>query len=254
MKSLLENSRRILTGGHRGCSCGYQENTLAAMQEGRRRGADYLEIDIQYTADDKIVIYHDTCLEGKGGLHGYVQEHTLEELRAHIEINTLDEVLSWGMKNQIFFGLELKEVPIIMSEKNRRMLPKLIACVKAYKMEEQVFVFGANYQILKSLKSLEKQINIGLIVPFVPADPVLLMKEMDALIYLSYLYNMTPDIVRNLQSHGYYVDGSTVKDEQSMKLAVELGVNMLEVDDPSQWKAFQFNMGEKKEGIECQLY
>lgn len=249
MKHLLENSHRILTGGHRGCTCMYQENTLKAMKEGIKQGADYLEIDIQYTKDNKIVIYHDTCFNETLPVCGSVKDYTLKELREQIEINTLEEILTWGRENNVFFGLELKEIPVTMYEKSKQMLPTLISCIKEHDMLDQVFVFGANYQVLKELKVLEEQINIGIIVPFVPLDPVAMMKEMDALIYLSYVNNLTPEIVNDLKTNGYYIDGSTVKTEQTMELAINLGVDMVEVDDPYQWKDYLDKKDNRKVGV-----
>ncbi len=76
---------------------------------------------------------------------------------------------------------------------------------------------------------------MGLIVPFVPEDPVELMKRMDALIYLSYIYNMTPQIVCDLQNAGFYVDGAILKDKKWVEAAVRAGVNMFELDHPEKF-------------------
>lgn len=245
MKQLLETSNRILVGGHRGCLRSYQENTQKAMEEGIARGADYLEIDIQFTKDNQIVIYHDTCLEDKLKLIGNTSDYTLDALRKYTEINTLDEILAWGKSRSLYFGLELKEVPVQMQELSMKMLPSLIRCIKKYEMLQNVFVFGADYQVLKALKELEKQLMIGIIVPFVPYNPVALMQEMDASIYISYVYNLTPNIVKNLKDNGYYVNGSTLNTNRSMELALSLGVNMIEVDDPYTWKEFLLNKNGK---------
>ena len=241
MKRLLETSNRILVGGHRGCRRSYQENTREAMEEGITRGADYLEIDIQFTKDNQIVIYHDTCFEDKLKLIGSISDYTLDEIRKCIEINTLDEVLAWGKSKDLYFGLELKEVPIQMQHVCMRMLPSLIHCIKKYEMLQNVFVFGADYQVLRALKELEKELMIGIIVPFVPYSPVALMEEMDASIYISYVHNMTHDIVKDLKEKGFYVDGSTLKTERCMELALSLGVNMIELDDPYMWQEFLLN-------------
>lgn len=245
MKQLLETSNRILVGGHRGCLRSYQENTQKAMEEGIARGADYLEIDIQFTKDNQIVIYHDTCLEDKLKLIGCTSDYTLNALRKYTEINTLDEILAWGKSRSLYFGLELKEVPVQMQELSMKMLPSLIRCIKKYEMLQNVFVFGADYQVLKALKELEKQLMIGIIVPFVPYNPVALMQEMDASIYISYVYNLTLNIVKNLKDNGYYVNGSTLNTNRSMELALSLGVNMIEVDDPYTWKEFLLNKNGK---------
>ena len=65
MRKLIADRDHVLVGGHRGCACEYFENTIPAMKEGIRRGADYLEIDLQLTKDGEIVVYHDTELSKK---------------------------------------------------------------------------------------------------------------------------------------------------------------------------------------------
>ena len=55
------------------------------------------------------------------------------------------------------------------------------------------------------MKQLDPEVEIGLIVPFIPEDPVELMKSMDAMVYLTYIYNITPDMIDGLKVHGYYV-------------------------------------------------
>ena len=84
MNNLLRKADHILIGGHRGCECELPENSIAAMERGIRDGADYLEIDVQLTSDGVPVIYHDTRLEYKTDLTGYVHEHTEAELRAAV--------------------------------------------------------------------------------------------------------------------------------------------------------------------------
>ena len=74
--------------------------------------------------------------------------------------------------------------------------------------------------------------EIGLIVPFIPADPVELMKSMDAMVYLTYIYNITPDMICRLKAHGYYVSGAILREEKWMERAYACGVTMFEADDP----------------------
>ena len=76
-----------------------------------------------------------------------------------------------------------------------------------------------------------------MIVPYVPANPVQLMKEMDAVVYLSYIYNMTPAIIRDLQENGYYVSGAILREEKWVNRAMELKVNMFESDHPEWYQA-----------------
>ena len=232
MRKLIADRDHVLVGGHRGCACEYFENTIPAMKEGIRRGADYLEIDLQLTKDGEIVVYHDTELSKKCRLRGYIHEHTLEEMQKALPVNTLREVFSWASGKGICLALELKSVPVDMQERGFALVERLADLTGEYGMGEQVFAFGADYMVLKHLKQVNPEFHIGLIVPFVPADPVKLMEEMDAMVYLSYVYNMTPKIVEDLHRAGYFVDGAILREEKWTRLARELGVDMYESDRP----------------------
>ncbi|MDX6742998.1 glycerophosphodiester phosphodiesterase [Actinocorallia sp. A-T 12471] len=47
---------------HRGASAYAPENTVAAIREAGRRGADMIEIDVRQTKDGKVVVMHDATL------------------------------------------------------------------------------------------------------------------------------------------------------------------------------------------------
>lgn len=233
MKSLLEKAEHTLIGGHRGCACEYPENSIKAMEEGLRRGADYLEIDVQMTKDGVPVIYHDIYLQERTHLHGYVHEAEYAQMKEAVEgLCTLEEAMRWGAKKNAYFGLELKTLTYDMQHYSMKLLPKISKVLKDTGMTDHVFVFGIDYQLLKELRKIDREVPLGLIVPHVPADPVALMKEMDAVVYLSYIFNMSPKIIRELQEAGYYVSGSILREDKWVQEALKCKVNMFESDNP----------------------
>lgn len=56
-------SRPIIAVSHRGAAGTAPENTLAAIDEGHRLGAESVEIDVRLTSDEELVLMHDTTLE-----------------------------------------------------------------------------------------------------------------------------------------------------------------------------------------------
>ncbi|MGW5880476.1 glycerophosphodiester phosphodiesterase [Nocardiopsis terrae] len=56
-------SRPLLAVAHRGASGYAPENTLAAIDEAHRLGARTVEVDVQLTSDDHLVLMHDTSLD-----------------------------------------------------------------------------------------------------------------------------------------------------------------------------------------------
>lgn len=242
MRNLLELHRKSaevrfpLVGGHRGCVCEHQENTIPALSEGLAAGADYFEIDIQLTQDDVPIVYHDLRLEERTPLAGYVHEYTLEEIRAVTYVQTAQEVLRWGKEHNTWFALELKGCTADTQQVNKRLVPILNEVVLHENMLDSVYAFGLDYQVLSLLKKTNQDFEIGLICPIVPVDHVALMRSMRAMVYLSYVHNMNQEMVSTLQQHGYFVSGAILKDDKWVRRAVSWNVDMFEHDYPNMFK------------------
>lgn len=82
------------------------------------------------------------------------------------------------------------------------------------------------------IKNMNSRVYIGLIVPFVPENPVKLMEKMRAVVYLNYADQLPENLVKELQEAGYWVDGSVVNSKEELRLAQELGVDLIESDHP----------------------
>ncbi|MGH2501263.1 MAG: glycerophosphodiester phosphodiesterase [Ktedonobacterales bacterium] len=72
---------RPLFFAHRGGAALAPENTLPAYENGLRYDADALELDIHYTRDDEIVVFHDDTLDRTTDGSGPLAALTLDELR-----------------------------------------------------------------------------------------------------------------------------------------------------------------------------
>lgn len=56
-------NRPLIAVAHRGASGHAPENTLAAIDEAHRLGAETVEVDVQLTSDDQLILMHDTRLD-----------------------------------------------------------------------------------------------------------------------------------------------------------------------------------------------
>jgi glycerophosphoryl diester phosphodiesterase len=77
---------------HRGASADERENTLPAFERAIGVGADFVELDVQVSADGALVVFHDVDLDRLTPLRGPLRKRPLAELREHA-IPTLDDVL-----------------------------------------------------------------------------------------------------------------------------------------------------------------
>src|SRR5918912_4232136 len=66
---------------HQGGEDEFPSNTMYAFRKALRAGADMLELDIGVTRDGKVVVMHDTTVDGKTNGHGTVASKTLRQIR-----------------------------------------------------------------------------------------------------------------------------------------------------------------------------
>ena len=73
--------RETINIAHQGGEDEFPSNTMYAFRKAAAAGADMLELDIGVTKDDKVVVMHDTTVDGKTNGSGTVASHTLRRLR-----------------------------------------------------------------------------------------------------------------------------------------------------------------------------
>ncbi len=104
---------------HRGASGYAPENTLDAFALAMDMGADGIELDVQMTKDDEVVVIHDETIDRVSDGKGMVKDYTLEQLREfsfdnhmegyeHVSIPTLNEVLELVKPSKMEVNVELK--------------------------------------------------------------------------------------------------------------------------------------------------
>ena len=81
LEELYRKTERTIVTAHRGFSGRYPENTLTAMREAIRAGADIIEFDLRPTADGIPVLLHDPTLDRTSNAHGCPEDYTLKELK-----------------------------------------------------------------------------------------------------------------------------------------------------------------------------
>jgi len=121
MKRTVTN--RPLVFAHRGAKRVAPENTLPAFEAAIRLGADGVELDVQYSSDGKLVVFHDLDLDKTSNGKGRLTSRTFDDLRKldagsyfgpqfhGTRIPTLDEVLDLA-KGKLLVNIELKSLDI----------------------------------------------------------------------------------------------------------------------------------------------
>lgn len=155
---------------HRGFSYEAPENTLPAIEAAIDSMSDYVEIDVQETKDDVVVVFHDTSLKRITGQKGGLWEYTYGDLLlmdfgvwfseefAGTRIPTLAEALE-TCKGRIGMNIELKA-----DHYSDTLVKETLRLIEEYDMEGQVVLSSTSYRYLREVKERNPDMETGYIL------------------------------------------------------------------------------------------
>lgn len=146
----LLDGEKIVLGGHRGDRKNFPENTMPAFRAMVEMGADAIETDVRMTRDGHLVLIHDRDVLRTTNGQGFVDEMTLEEIRAldagswkgeefaGLQIPTVEEFLEFVSKTDLIINWELKQYPLELGEeKAYGCIDKLVEMIDRYGLAER---------------------------------------------------------------------------------------------------------------------
>ncbi|WP_424832335.1 glycerophosphodiester phosphodiesterase [Ruegeria sp.] len=221
--------------GHRGAAAVRPENTMAAVVKAIEDGADWVEIDVQETADGVVVIAHDSDFMKLAGVPLKVWDATMEDV-AEIDIGswfgpeyasertpTLQEVLE-AAKGKSKVIIELKYYGHDVDLENR-----VAAIVEGMEMEDDIATMSLKYPAVQKMKALRPDWRAGVLAATAVGD--LTGLEGDFLAVNSNL--ATPGLVRRIHEAGKDIYVWTVNDPLQMSAMASMGVDGLITDRPA---------------------
>lgn len=164
--TLYEPNTKIIA--HRGDTMNAVENTVEAIESAAHAGADYSEIDIQETKDEKFVVFHDLTLRRLAGSSKRVADMTLKELQ-QIEVHsgtysskiaTLEEIIATAKKNKIDLLIEVK----LHGAESGDMVNNLIALLKKEQVTDKYLVQSLNQPIMEKIEKTDPTLKTGIIL------------------------------------------------------------------------------------------
>jgi glycerophosphoryl diester phosphodiesterase len=220
---------------HRGASAAAPENTLAAVRGAIESGADWVEIDVQETADGEIVVVHDSDLKKIGGSPLVVGRSTLAELRtvdigswfdprfSDQRIPTLREVLTL-CRDRIGVNIELKYYGT-----ERRLEEGVAEIVDELGMADQVIAMSLSLPGIRKMSAVRPGWKTGLLSSVAVGNLAAL--DVDFLALNGRAANRRT--VRQLHDQGKEVFVWTVNDPISVAVMASRGVDGIITDEPA---------------------
>jgi glycerophosphoryl diester phosphodiesterase len=230
-----------LVWAHRGASAYAPENTLEAFQKAADMKADGVELDVQLTKDNEIVVVHDENLERVSNGTGWVKDHTLAQLKAlnfnrtHPEfekasIPTLEEVYECLRATGLTINVEFK-TGIFWYQ---GIEDKVLDLTAKLGLEDRVIYSSFNHFTLAKLRGMKEDVTTGLlysddwigIAPYA-RDTVHVNALHPALYHLQ-----EPGFVRTAHQYGLRTHVWTVNDEKHMRMCRNMGVEAIITNKP----------------------
>jgi glycerophosphoryl diester phosphodiesterase len=239
VRGLISDARvagHVEVTAHRAGAFEGPENTLAALRIAAAHGADWAEIDVQFTADGKLVIVHDDDLLRVAGSPLRIADSTLEQLREvdlgapfdprfeGERIATLEEFLDLAGELPIGLNVELKT----KSDAGAVALAgRTVAAIREAGATARTRVCGQSFKGLVEVRRLAPELEIGFISGAVIGDPTRL--DVDFLMVETRL--AVGSFVDRARSRGKAVHAWTVNNVDRVGPLVDDGVVDVITDD-----------------------
>ena len=147
---------------HRGLSGFYPENTMLSFKKCINLDLYGIELDVQKTKDNHLVVIHDEKVDRTFNSTGYVKNMTLKELKSlnssfngyennpECKIPTLKEVLILFKPTKFIINIELKNNKI----NYKNLEEDVVNLIKELKMERRVIISSFKMKSVKKIKKI----------------------------------------------------------------------------------------------------
>jgi glycerophosphoryl diester phosphodiesterase len=232
---------------HRGASGTAPEHTRAAFVRALELGADMIELDVQLTRDEQLVVLHDRDLERTTNGRGAVREHTLAEIKA------LDAGSWFGPQFAGETVLSLPEVLVLVGTAARLNLevkapradwpvlaPRLIGTLGRHQAIESTIISCFEPEALSAVRERSDRARLGLLWEHTSFDDAWRWTEQLHTVSIHPLWLLiSSDLVRAAHVRHLDVLTWTVNEIAAMQVLIEQGVDGIISDFPERLRVVQ---------------
>ncbi|SCY89713.1 glycerophosphodiester phosphodiesterase [Alkaliphilus peptidifermentans] len=226
----------MLVIGHRGASAHGPENTIAAFKMALEKGCSGIELDVQLSKDEEVIVFHDYVVDRTTNGSGYVKDMTLKELKSldtgtwfdesfvGERIPTLEEVLQ-AIPKGVLINIEIKNLLIHQGKIEKKVLDLVIK----YDRMKDVIISSFDHYVLKNIRDLNKEIKIGLLIYANIIEPWSYIRIHNLDVYSIHPTEeyLSKGFVKDAHAHGYKVFSYTINCPDRAKEAYEMGVDAI---------------------------
>lgn len=236
----ITKTNNIAVTAHRGASKKYPENTMLAFKKAKKLGADWIELDVQATKDNKIIVIHDSNLKRVANINKNVWELNYNEISkldvgSHLnkkykgeKIPTLTEVIDWAIENDVKLNIEIKPTG---HEEN--IEKDVVDIISEKEFINKCVVTSGKYNTIRKVKEYNKNIKTIYVMSLAYGD-ILEFNDVDGFSLES--SNINEKLVNKIHKNKKEIYAWTVNNEKNINKMIKLGVDNIVTDDISYTK------------------
>ena len=232
--------------GHRGLAHVAPENTLAGLMAAHHAGLSWVEIDVQLSQDQQVVLFHDQRLGRCSNGHGTLREHTFAQLQAldlgswfsndftNERMPLLSDYLVRACELNIKVNIELKLYPKDCVATLCQRVGEVLAALFSQGLlsTEQVLLSSFEPTALAQMQQLAPTVPRALLVASIPTDWQTQLQQLDCEALHCEQTALTPKHAAAITEAGYRVSCYTVNKQNRANQLASLGVHMIFSDKP----------------------
>ena len=220
---------------HRGDSAHQPENTLAAFRSAIDIGADWLEMDVQISADGHLVVIHDPTVDRTTNGSGRVADLTLAQLQA-LDAGNGEQIPAFA---DVLALASAANIPIMPEAKSPNLYPglemRIVEALNAANYADRAVVQSFDSASLTRLHELAPDLPLcalsGLghfdLSGSQPGDATAVCPMAEMVLLYPWMLRQAHDEGRKV-----YVWFGALEHPWSIRLLVEFGVDGVIADDP----------------------
>ena len=236
---IINNFKTVQLVGHRGAMKFAPQNTMSSFEIAQKLGFKAIEVDLQVTSDNEIVIYHDDNLNTLTNGSGTIASKTLSEIKSYVynqgsnvtkfnneKIPTLDEFLIFCKGHNIIPFLEIK-VTI-----NDLIAQKIVDTVDKFGFKTSAVYFGYNINNLELIRKYSPHSRVLLSLDSYDETRLGWIKTLDGKIgIVPYVKNFTVEQLKTLTNQGLDIYPYDVKSYEEYLKCCNNGCSGMLVDN-----------------------
>lgn len=255
--SIITSANSVEVIAHRGSSGVTPENTLSSIHQAITEKSDYIEIDVQMTKDNQVIVIHDKTIDRTTNSKGAVKDFTLEQLKSYDAGSWFDK----KFKNQkipslleVLDILDQQQKLIIEVKNNFNEYPgiekNIVNIVKLSQTKAKIIYKSFSKDVLDRFKSLDSKREILYctigplpVIPFYIDYSLRIGSPLDyeADYYQVHKLFLSEKFIKLAHAKNKKIIGWDIHQSQDIGNAISKGVDIIETDFPTRVLSNFFN-------------